>query len=156
MNSELDIKDRLFSALVYLIPLYYALPFGQFLLRQFPVLQIIEIPVIPIAIVYGSIPFAGFIVFIALYAAVINNPNISRFIRFNTMQAILIDVLLFVIGLIMSFVAQSFGATLITETLYNLVFLGSLAACVFGIVESIRGNYADLPVLSETVNNQVP
>lgn len=34
------------------------------------------------------------IVFLGLYNGIINNQNIGRFIRYNAMQAILLDVLL--------------------------------------------------------------
>ena len=91
------VRDRIFAALPYLLPLMNGLPFGRFLFQQFPVLQIITLPVIPLMFLYQYIPFAGFIVFIGLYMLVVRNENIPHFIRFNTMQAILIDIVLITI-----------------------------------------------------------
>jgi len=93
-NSE--IQNRFFAALPYLLPLIYVLPFGRFLFRQFPILQVIYLPLQPLLAVY-SFPLAGLIIFFVLIFAVVRNENIPHFIRFNTMQAILIDILLEVI-----------------------------------------------------------
>jgi hypothetical protein len=35
-----------------------------------------------------------FIVFLAVYSGIVNNYNLGRFIRFNAMQAVLLDILL--------------------------------------------------------------
>jgi hypothetical protein len=150
-----DWKDRLFASLVYLLPLYYVLQFGIFLFNQFPFLQIITIPLIPLAILYSAIPFARLIVFIAIFALVIRNSNISHFIRYNAMQAILIDILLILINLIFSILLSGIGGLFI-ETLYNVIFLGTLVACGFSVYQSATGKYAELPGISEAAYSQVP
>ncbi|NJS17114.1 MAG: hypothetical protein HC787_10510 [Nostocaceae cyanobacterium CSU_2_110] len=66
----------------------------------------LALPLLPLELIYSAIPLAGFVIFLLLYAAVVNNPNVSRFIRFNTLQAILLDILLFVVSLVMNLVAQ--------------------------------------------------
>ena len=50
MNSRgsADAKDRIFGALVYVIPLLDALPFGSFLLKQFPQIALIDLPLQPL------------------------------------------------------------------------------------------------------------
>jgi len=150
-----DWKDRLFASLVYLLPLYYVLQFGGFLFNQFPFLRIITIPLIPLAILYSAIPFARLIVFIAIFALVIRNSNISHFVRYNAMQAILIDILLILINLIFGILLSGIGGLFI-ETLYNVIFLGTLVACGFSIYQSATGKYAELPGISEAAYSQVP
>ncbi len=154
-RGSTDAKDRVFAALVYLLPLFYALPFGQYLLAQFPFLELIFIPLIPLTIIY-SIPFAGLIIFIILFAAVVRNPRISHFIRFNTMQAILLDILLILISLVTNFLLRGINFALLTQTLSNLIFLGTLVACIYGMVQSIIGKYAEIPAISEAAYSQVP
>ena len=39
-------------------------------------------------------PLHRFIAFLGVYAGIINNQNFSRFVRYNAMQAVLLDVLL--------------------------------------------------------------
>ncbi|MFW6359029.1 MAG: Tic20 family protein [Chroococcales cyanobacterium] len=154
-RGSADVKDRIFGALVYLLPLVYALPFGAFLFRQFPVLELIKVPLIPLLIVY-RFPFAGIIIFFVLFLAVVRNERISHFIRFNTLQAILLDILLFLLTFLMQIIGRGLNSALLTQTLFNVIFLGTLAACVYGIVQSALGRYAEIPAVSEAVYSQVP
>lgn len=154
-NSSTDWKDRLFASLVYLFPLYSALEFAGFLFRQYPFLQLMAIPLYPL-ILLNKIPFGGFILFIVLFAAVVRNARISHFIRFNTMQAILIDILLILIGLVFNVIFGGLGLSLVTETIANAIFLGTLVACGYGIFQSASGKYAEIPTISEAAYSQVP
>lgn len=159
-----DLKDRFFGAIVYLLPLfslYFETNFGAYLLNQFPFLNLIQIPLIPILLIYGILGnqigrFTGLIIFIILFATVIRNPKINHFIRFNTMQAILIDILLSLLSLVLSFLLGSIDLGLFTQVVYNTVFLGTLAACIYSIVLSIMGKYSEMPVISEAAYSQVP
>jgi uncharacterized membrane protein len=149
-----DVKDRIFASLPYLIPLFYAIPFGNFLFSQFPVLKVILIPLIPVEIIY-SVPFAGIVVFFILFLAVVRNERVAHFIRFNTMQAILMDILIILCSLLLPILLRGMGQNLLTETLYNIVFLGTLAACGYSIVQSWLGRYAEIPGISEAAYLQV-
>jgi hypothetical protein len=155
-RGSTDFKDRIFAALVYLLPLYYVLPFGSSLFAQFPLLELIKIPLIPVGIIYNSIPFAGLIIFFVLFLAVVRNERISHFIRFNTMQAILLDIILFLFGFLIQILGQALGAGFLLETLSNVLFLGTLAACFYGIIQSCLGKYAEIPTISDAVYSQVP
>lgn len=156
-RGNTEIQDRFFAALPYVLPLIYVLPFGMSLLRQFPILQFIYAPLQPIISIYYGFPFAGLIIFFVLLFAVVRNENISHFIRFNTMQAILLDILLVLIRFASQILGAGFRSSggLLAETFSNMVFLGILATCTFGIVQSARGIYAEIPAISEAVNGQV-
>lgn len=153
-RGSTDVKDRIFASLPYLIPLFYAIPFGQFLFRQFPALKVILIPLIPLEIIY-SVPFAGIVVFFILFLAVVRNERVAHFIRFNTMQAILLDIIIILCSLLLPILLRGMGQNLLTETLYNIVFLGTLAACGYSILQSWLGHYAEIPGLSEAAYLQV-
>jgi uncharacterized membrane protein len=154
-RNTTDWKDKLFGTLVYFFPLYTALNFGVFLFQQFPILSLIQIPLIPLAII-NQIPFGGFILFIVLFSAVVRNQNISHFIRFNTMQGILMEILLILISLILNILLGALAGSLITETIYNTIFIGTLAACGYGMIQSASGKYPELPLISEAASSQVP
>lgn len=143
--------DRIFASLVYLIPLYDGIVYGQFLFEQFPFLNYVKYPLIPLAIIYGIIPFGlgSLVVFIALFVGVVRNEKIPHFIRFNTMQAILISILLSLIGLIYSFILRPIVQGFIAEVLFNTIFLGVMAAVGYSVVQSVRGRYAEMPLISE-------
>jgi hypothetical protein len=140
-RGSTDTKDRIFAALVYLLPLYSAFAFGIFIFQQIPFLgAALVIVLAPLAFLYSSLgSFGSLIIFFVLFFAVVRNPRISHFIRFNTMQAILIDILVYLLGLVLGFVARGLGANLVVETLFNVVFLGAFAACVYSIIQSVIG-----------------
>ena len=156
-RGSTDTKDRIFAALVYLLPLYSAFAFGIFIFQQIPFLgAALAIVLTPLAFLYSSLgSFGSLIIFLVLFFAVVRNPRISHFIRFNTMQAILIDILVYLLGLLLGFVARGLGANLVVETLFNVVFLGAFAACVYSIIQSVIGKYADIPTISEAAYSQV-
>lgn len=156
-RGSTDTKDRIFAALVYLLPLYSAFAFGIFIFQQIPFLgAALAIVLTPLAFLYSSLgTFGSLIIFLVLFFAVVRNPRISHFIRFNTMQAILIDILVYLLGLALGFVARGLGANLVVETLFNVVFLGAFAACVYSIIQSVIGKYADIPTISEAAYSQV-
>jgi hypothetical protein len=155
-RGSTTVKDRIFASLPYLLPIISALPFGSFLFRQFPaVARIISVPLAPILLIYKSIPFAGLVIFFLLFLFVVRNERIIHFIRFNTMQAILLDILLVLCSLLFDILMRGLGTNLVTETLFNIVFLGTVAACGYSIVQSLLGHYAEIPTLSEAVHAQV-
>ncbi|MEO0013605.1 MAG: hypothetical protein RLZZ535_1994 [Cyanobacteriota bacterium] len=157
MNTpETDVKDRSFGALIYLFPLIYSLPFGIILLSQFPWLAQFFSPVIALYGVTNSLPFASLIIFFGLWLGVVRNDNMSYFLRFNGMQAILLNILQILFSLIMGVLLPAFGAqSLISETLSNTIFMGSVAACFFCIVFSVQGKYAELPGISDAASSQI-
>lgn len=146
--------DRLFACLPYLLPFLVSFQFGIPLLTQFPVLQPLLIPFLPLLPLTGGI--FGLVIFFALFMLVVRNDNINRFIRFNTMQAILLDILLVLCGIVADLVLRPvLGGGLFLETIYNVIFLGTLIAVIYSVIQSALGRYAEIPTLSEAVHMQV-
>jgi uncharacterized membrane protein len=152
-RGSTTVPDRIFASLPYLLPLIDGLVFGRFLFTQFPVLQLLLIPLAPLMQIY-RLPLASLIIFFALYLGVVRNENISHFIRFNAMQAILLDIVLMLCRLVLP-IFDGLQVAFIAETLYNMVFLGALAAFVYAVVQSLLGRYAEIPPLSDAVYMQV-
>ncbi|MBR8829270.1 MAG: hypothetical protein DSM107014_15465 [Gomphosphaeria aponina SAG 52.96 = DSM 107014] len=156
-RGSIDTKDKVFGALIYILPLIYVLPYGMFLIEQFPILGIIYAPLAPIISIYYGFPFAGLIIFFVLFLAVVRNQNISHFIRFNTLQAILLDIFLILVGLVLGIVSGGLGnGNFLVVTLNNAIFLGILMASFYGIFQSAKGEYAEIPIISEAVYSQLP
>lgn len=154
-RGSTTVTDRIFASLPYLLPIITVLPFGRFLFQQFPALQVIFIPLTPVLTIYSTIPFADVVVFFLLFLLVIRNEKIIHFIRFNAMQALLLDILLFLCSLVQMYLLVPLGTNLITQTLINIVFLGTVAACGYSVVQSLLGRYAEIPTLSEAAYAQV-
>lgn len=155
-RGSTTVSDRIFACLPYLLPLIEGLVFGRFLFREFPVLQsVIFVPLQPILLLYASIPFASMIIFFALFFLVVRNERINHFIRFNTMQAILLDIVVFLCSLLLRILSPALGTGFAMETLLNTVFLGLVAAIVYSVFQSLLGRYAEIPAISDAVYMQV-
>jgi uncharacterized membrane protein len=154
-QSSHTAADRFFGCLPYLLPIADVYVFGTFLFQEFPSLKQLYIPLAPLLMINNS-GYGGFILFLVLYLAVVNNQKVSRFIRFNTLQAILIGILISLCGLILSYILLPvMGMGPVTQVLMNVVFLGTIAASVYGIIMSAMGEYTQIPQLSETAQIQV-
>ena len=138
--------QRLLALLAYLLPWSDALPFGESLDNIFPALQWLVVPAIPLLLLENSVPFGGFLLFLVLFLAVVRNPRIHYFLRFNVLQAILIDIVLVVLSL--AFQLLRLGSLgFAGRTLANTVFLGIFVLLLFAVVQCIRGKEADVPSL---------
>jgi uncharacterized membrane protein len=158
-NSSPSIPDRLFAALPYILAITAGLPYMGYVVQEVPAIQFLLLPFLPLIQIYTglerTIPFFGLIVFFALILLVVRNENISRFIRFNTMQAILLSFILAVCGLILDLLEPVFGGGLLLQTFYSALFLGMLASVGYSLVQTFRGEYADIPTISDAVHMQV-
>ncbi|MBW4554492.1 MAG: hypothetical protein KME59_00855 [Trichormus sp. ATA11-4-KO1] len=154
-RGSTTVSDRIFACLPYLLPLIEGLVFGSYLLRQFPVLTVLFIPLSPILLIYRTVPFASLIIFFALFLLVVRNEKISHFIRFNTMQAILLNIVIFLCSILLQIVGPIPGADFAIETIANTIFLGIVVAVVYSVAQSLFGRYAEIPAISDAVYMQV-
>ena len=149
------IWQRLLAALAYLLPWSDALPFGRSLFGVFPALQWLSLPALPLVVLQQAVPFGGFVIFLVLFLAVVRNTKVPYLIRFNVLQAILIDILLILVSLVFTVLLAPLGGGFALRTLSNTVFLAALLLVAFGMVQSLRGQEADVPTLSEAVRMQL-
>lgn len=161
------IQDRIFSSLVYLLPMTLVLGFGSYLFMTLPALRVIVLPFMPLIILYGYIssliPYSGIIIFFALFLLVVRNERLRHFLRFHTMQAILLDIFVSLCGLLMQLIGfpiELMPSDVVTNFFFNVVsttiFLAVFSACVYSIVQALRGLYAEIPVISDAAYIQVP
>ncbi len=151
-RGSTTVRDRIFASLPYLLPLLDGLMFAGSFFSLFPALTFLIVPLAPFLIVY-NLPLASLIIFFALFLLVVRNSNISHFIRFNTLQALLVDIILILCRLMVSLLGS--GMEFIVKVFSNFVFLGVVAIVVYSVVQSFRGRYAEIPTLSEAVYMQV-
>lgn len=156
-------KDRIFACLPYLLPLVEVVGFGQYLLSIFPALAVVFMPLSVLAGVYDTIDqgfygFGGLIILFALLMLVVRNERLPHFIRFNTMQAILLDVVIILCSILLRLIGQlrlAPGNGLAVQTLETTIFLGIFVASGYSIVQSLLGRYAEIPAISDAVYMQV-
>jgi hypothetical protein len=152
--------QRLVALLPYSLTWSDALPFGRDLFGSFPPLSALMLPAMPALLLQnlgsmGGMNLGGLLLFVLRFAAVVRNPKVPYTIRFNTLQALMLDILLVVSGLVFQLLQSLLGGGLLIRTLSNTLFLGTLLVLLFTVVQVLRGKEADLPTLSEAVRMQL-
>ncbi|XP_015572291.2 protein TIC 20-II, chloroplastic [Ricinus communis] len=149
--------DRLISAVAYTLPFFNSLQYGRFLFTQYPSLGFLFDPLIPLLSLYRSIPYSSFVAFFALYLGVVRNPSFSHYVRFNSMQAVTLDVLL-VIPLLLARIFNPGRSGLGFKLMvwgHNAVFLFSCFCFVYGLASSVLGKTPYLPFVGEAAGRQI-
>ena len=156
---ETPIWQRLLAPLIYLLPWRQAIPFGlarDGVFNQFPVLKLLIVPALPLMQLDRSVPFAGFVLFFVLFLAVVRNPAVPYFLRFNTLQALLTDIVIVVLSFAFGILLQPIaGGSLLLSTLSSTIVVAVLAILLFALVECWRGREPDLPGISQAVRMQL-
>jgi len=153
--AEIPLWQRFLGLLAYLLPWSDALSFGRELYNLFPWISYLALPATPVLLLERSIPFGGFLLFLVLFLVVVRNPNVPYYLRFNVLQAILLDILLVVLALAFNVLLSPLGNSLMIRTLNNTVFIGALVLVLYASIQCVRGKEADLPTLSEAVRMQL-
>ena len=151
----IPIWQRILGLLIYLLPWSDAIPLGTNLFLQFPFLQWITLPALPLIILERLIPFGSLILFFVLFLGVIRNPKVPYFIRFNTFQALLIDIGLILINYALQILIRPLGIGLMFGTLASSVLVVMFAIIIFTSIECLKGNEPNLPVITEAVKIQL-
>jgi Chloroplast import apparatus Tic20-like len=153
-RSDISTADRFFGCLPYLIPIIEVFRYGMSLMDILPIFGQIYLFILPVMQIYYGVPMGAFAVFLLLYLLVVRNTSIHRFVRFNTLQAIMIDILISLSGLVLNYLITPIlgGESVIIQVLSKVIFLGVWAMCLFSIFRTATGKYAEIPQLSENVH----
>lgn len=153
-RGSIEPLDRFLGALPYLLPLSFVFGYGVPVFRLFPFLFDLFRPILPIMQLIAN---GGFILFIVLIFLVVRNNRVPHFIRFNTIQAILMEIAVFLITLVLRlFSLVGINIPFFSQTIFTTLFLAVLAITVFAWVQNARGHYPDeIPTLSDAAYAQV-
>jgi uncharacterized membrane protein len=158
-TSLVPVSDRVVAFLPYLLPLISGLRYSRYFFAAFPAAIIMLQPLLPIVKIVATLPLGNLIPFFAAYLGVARNQNLSRFCRFNGMQAILLDIVLIFPGLLESlFSREILGITIpyfLSKWMYNVIWVGLVVAFALCAVGCATGRYVNLPVVSEAAEAQM-
>ncbi|XP_023553383.1 protein TIC 20-v, chloroplastic [Cucurbita pepo subsp. pepo] len=155
-NNTADGPDRLISAICYFYPFFDGVQYGKYVITQYAPFQVLIQPLVPAIRVFKSFPFNGFLVFLTLYFVVVRNPNFSRYVRFNIMQAIVLDVLLIFPDLLERSFNPRGGLGLdLVMSLDSTVFLFLLICLIYGSSSCLLGQVPRLPIVADAADRQV-
>ena len=160
-DKEPTAQDKIISVLPYLFPLLDSLQFGRFLLVENPENPFVLVLALLFTL-YKSVPFSGFIAFLALNV-LSGNPGINRLVRFNMQQAIFLDIALFfpgLIGAVLALIAGGAGVqlpTAFTELGSDLIFGALLLTIAYASISSLLGLTPNkIPLISQAVEDRMP
>ncbi|XP_062015574.1 protein TIC 20-v, chloroplastic [Rosa rugosa] len=156
-DDSVDVPDRLIAAVCYFYPFFDGIQYGKYVITQFTAIQALINPLVPAIRVFKSFPFNGFLVFLTLYFGVVRNQNFSRYVRFNTMQVIVLDVLLIFPDLLERSFNPRDGLGLdVLMSLDSTVFLFLLVCLIYASSSCLLGQVPRLPIVAEAADRQVP
>jgi hypothetical protein len=111
---------------------------------------------------YRSIPFSGFIAFLALNT-LSSNPGLNKLVRFNMQQAIFLDIALFFPGLLAALIAglgSVAGFTIpeaANQASSTAIFGVLLLTVMYTSISSLLGITPDaIPIISKAVEDRMP
>lgn len=148
-DDEIEGQDRIKSCIPYLLPLIDGDHFARYINMRFPPLAAIDsITIAPLAHIVESVPFLSLILFLVLSLGT-RGANLSRPIRFNAQQAVLIDVALVFPELIGSAFEGQRQFQPLMEPSSNFIFYCYMGACLYSISSNLRGKTPDgIPFIS--------
>ena len=154
-GDEAPISDRLLSCFPYLLPLADGASFGRYIYARIPPLGTLErFTLQPLVDLFQAIPFSSLIVFVAFSFAA-RQQGLSRYVRFNIQQAILLDIALIFPSLFGS-AADNLPRYLVEPTT-NFVFYCFVASTGYALIWNLaKGEEPDqVPIISDAARQQL-
>ncbi|KAI3897559.1 hypothetical protein MKX03_037235 [Papaver bracteatum] len=151
--------DRLVSVLVYLIPFLNGLKYGTYLFHKYPILELPFNPVIPLLEFYKEIP--GIFILLTLYLGIIRDRSFSRFVRFNSQQALVMEIMVLVPELAKKVlvgvdISEQIGLKFeLLKLSHDVTFILTVAAFVYAVYKCVLGRIPEFPGISQAVEWQI-
>lgn len=133
------------------------LKYGSYLFHKYHWLELMFDPVIPLLNFYKSLPNVGLFVYLTLYLGIIRYTNFSRFLRFNSLQVMLMDFMFVVPELIRKLLVSAdtmeeigFKFALLKIS-HDVTFMLTVAAFVYAFYKCVLGRIPEFPGLTHAV-----
>mmetsp|Transcript_21281 Transcript_21281/g.31958 ORF Transcript_21281/g.31958 Transcript_21281/m.31958 type:complete len:237 (+) Transcript_21281:143-853(+) len=154
-NSE-DINgpDKLKACVPYMLPLLDGDIFGKYIYQRVPPLGLLDdLLLAPLVSIFQSFPFLGLILFLLLSLGTRNVDGMSRAVRFNAQQAVLIDIALIFPTLIGEGLDGVGVPRMYEEIGNNLVYYFLMTSIVYSVVMNLRGRKPNgIPYISDAAD----
>jgi len=122
---------------------------------DFPWTFKVAVLISPLLQIFYSNSFIPFVTFFTLFLAVVRNTKLNHFIRYNTMQAILLDICVMLAGLIMQYLPMYITVSIIGDLLEIFTLMNALFAIGYCMWNCLKGQYPEIPIITEAVYAQV-
>ena len=155
-DDEVQGQDRIKACIPYLLPLIDGHHFAKYINLRFPLLAAIDsITIAPLAKLVESVPFLSLILFLVLSLGT-RSANLSRPVKFNAQQAVLIDIALIFPELIGAAFEGQRAFVPLMEPSSNFVFYFYMACVIYSVASNLRGRIPNqIPFISNAANMAV-
>nr|QUE28939.1 Ycf60 [Madagascaria erythrocladioides] len=160
-TNQVLLSTRFISILPYFLPLLEGCEhFAQRVTPDYPfkIVRLYRQILKPMVVFYTENRFVNFISFLTLYFLLVSSKSplpVSKFLRFNTLQALLIFLITTILGVTFKALPVEFRMSLYGGIICNTFFLFILYTIGYSLLKIGEGEYADIPVVSEAVNIQI-
>uniref|UniRef100_A0A7S1GTJ9 Protein TIC 20 n=1 Tax=Hemiselmis andersenii TaxID=464988 RepID=A0A7S1GTJ9_HEMAN len=157
MNFLVEGLLRIGSCMPYILPMMDSLAYGRFIFQKVPLISMIFMtPLQPFVELAQAFPMLSFVAFLGLFLFVVRNKKIPRFVRFNTMQALLLEIILIFPQILTSSNMGGLIPFMFTEFISNMTFYSVVAIVVYSCLCNLRGELpCKIPVISTAVFQQI-
>uniref|UniRef100_A0A7S0PYH6 Tic20 family protein Ycf60 n=1 Tax=Coccolithus braarudii TaxID=221442 RepID=A0A7S0PYH6_9EUKA len=153
LSEEVPAVDRVFGTLPYILPVLDGFGYGIYVYQNVPGAGEVAGVIAPLVALFQSLPFAGIVLFIGL-SLFTRNAGLSRMVRFNIQQALLLDIALIIPGLFSPVTSLLPLELQIIGT--NFVFYVCVFTVIYSAWSNAQGELPDqVPVLSEAAMMQI-
>eukprot|EP00315_Gephyrocapsa_oceanica_P014064 CAMPEP_0185349320 /NCGR_PEP_ID=MMETSP1364-20130426/2250_1 /TAXON_ID=38817 /ORGANISM="Gephyrocapsa oceanica, Strain RCC1303" /LENGTH=230 /DNA_ID=CAMNT_0027948811 /DNA_START=11 /DNA_END=703 /DNA_ORIENTATION=- len=154
MSGEPPAVERVFATLPYVLPFLDGFQYGLYVFNNVPGGVGFAEAVLPLVIAFNSLPFSGIIFFIGLSFFTRPDSGLSRFVRFNIQQALVLDILLIIPSLFSGAAGMVPSSVAIIGS--NFVFYTMALVVTYALYSNARGELPDqVPVISEAAGLQI-
>ena len=98
-------------------------------------------------LIENSLPFGGLLLFLIIFAGVVRNPKIPYFIRFNSCQALLLEIALLILSYVLRIIQFN--------ELSLFLFISTVAIFIFSFVQCLYGIEPEIPFISKSARMQI-
>eukprot|EP00933_Yihiella_yeosuensis_P024851 TRINITY_DN19272_c0_g3_i1.p1 TRINITY_DN19272_c0_g3~~TRINITY_DN19272_c0_g3_i1.p1 ORF type:complete len:455 (-),score=74.72 TRINITY_DN19272_c0_g3_i1:442-1806(-) len=155
VNDDRGAGPRFLGAFAYFLPLAEAFKFVIPLLNYFPALGVFLAPIVIFSAILNAIPLGSLLVFIA-FTFLAQWNQVPRLVRFNLEQAVLLDILLFIPGLVLGLMSASGAGNDAFVIVGSIFFFSMFAVCLYAGSTTLSGEYPDgLGPISSTTKNVI-
>eukprot|EP00565_Helicotheca_tamesis_P006962 CAMPEP_0185731288 /NCGR_PEP_ID=MMETSP1171-20130828/12437_1 /TAXON_ID=374046 /ORGANISM="Helicotheca tamensis, Strain CCMP826" /LENGTH=214 /DNA_ID=CAMNT_0028400523 /DNA_START=183 /DNA_END=827 /DNA_ORIENTATION=- len=149
-DDDIPTSERIKSCVPYLLPILDGDQFGTYIYSRFPFLGFLdELLLKPASDKVHDTPLLGFGLFLLLSLGTLQNFDMSRNVRFNAQQAILIDIILILPEFVADGLVGEDVPRYLAEPACNFVWYVYVAMVGYSIVWNLRGKKPDgIPYVS--------
>jgi hypothetical protein len=175
-RSSISYLDRSYSSLLYLFPMSAVVSimiygqilmvfgFADFLVQKFDLLGYALLPFSYVDKILSTriIDFISirFVSWFCIFIFVVRSYKVNHFMRFNAMQALMLDIVISLVQATASILSETLGRfsffPFLLQTISSVTFLAIISAFVYSVFYCVQGKYADkIPLISDVVYYQV-